>query len=116
MRSGYAFAQGAHLHGAPPERHWVRESRRAWVWGLALPCVLLLCLLLSPWWGHWALWGWLIYPAQVLRLAWRGQGPAAVRQLRAFFLVLGRFPEAMGQLLYLAHQCVGRRGELIEYK
>ena len=32
MRAGYAFAQGAHLHGASPERHWVWESRRAWLW------------------------------------------------------------------------------------
>src|ERR1700678_63187 len=32
LRGGYAFAQGVALHGAPPERHWVAESRRAWVW------------------------------------------------------------------------------------
>ena len=36
-RAGYAFAQGAHLHGAPPERAGVRQSRSAWVWGLAIP-------------------------------------------------------------------------------
>ena len=44
VRAGYAFAQGAHLHGAPPERHWVWESRRAWLWGIWLPLV---CLALS---------------------------------------------------------------------
>ena len=44
VRAGYAFAQGAHLHGAPPERHWVRESRRAWLWGVWLP---LACLMAS---------------------------------------------------------------------
>ena len=33
MRTGYAFAQGAYLHGARPERHWIWESRRAWLWG-----------------------------------------------------------------------------------
>jgi GT2 family glycosyltransferase len=37
VRSGYAFAQGAHLHGAPPEKLWVWESRRAWVWGMLVP-------------------------------------------------------------------------------
>ncbi len=41
VRAGYAFALGAHLHGAAPERHWVWESRRAWLWGiLVAPCVL----------------------------------------------------------------------------
>jgi hypothetical protein len=28
-RAGHAFAEGAHLHGAGPERHWVAETRRA---------------------------------------------------------------------------------------
>jgi glycosyltransferase involved in cell wall biosynthesis len=42
IRSGYAFAHGAHLHGSPPERMWVWESRRAWVWGSVIP---LLCVL-----------------------------------------------------------------------
>ncbi len=33
VRSGYAFAEGAYLHGAPPERHWVWESYRALILG-----------------------------------------------------------------------------------
>ena len=37
LRAGYAFAQSAALHGAPPERLGVRESRSAWFWGFALP-------------------------------------------------------------------------------
>ena len=40
VRGGYGFAQGAALHGAPPERHWVVESRRAWIWGLVLPAAI----------------------------------------------------------------------------
>lgn len=32
-RAGHAFAEGAALHGAPPERHWVSETRRALIWG-----------------------------------------------------------------------------------
>src|SRR6185437_6636133 len=28
LRAGYAFAQGAYLHGAPPERHFVWEMHR----------------------------------------------------------------------------------------
>ena len=41
VAGGYAFAQGAYLHGAPPERHWVWESRRAWLWGVWLPLACL---------------------------------------------------------------------------
>ena len=33
VRAGFAYAEGVRLHGAPPERHWVREWRSAWFWG-----------------------------------------------------------------------------------
>ncbi len=60
FRSGYAFAQGADLHGAPPERHWVWESRRAWLWGVWLP---LACVAAGVAFGPWGWAAWLIYPA-----------------------------------------------------
>jgi Predicted glycosyltransferases len=34
LRAGYAYAQGASLHGKPPENHWVRETRSIWLWGV----------------------------------------------------------------------------------
>src|SRR5262249_14110962 len=51
VRCGYAFALGAHLHGAPPERHFVWESHRASLWGLWLPVT---CLIISVAIGRWA--------------------------------------------------------------
>jgi GT2 family glycosyltransferase len=92
-RSGHAFAQGAQLHGAPPERHFVHEARRAAFWGLALPvAVLALCALD---WRYAALA--LVYPAQMARLALRfGRAGAERPCLHATLMVLGRFPEAVG--------------------
>lgn len=113
VRSGFAFAQGAHLHGGPPERHWVRESRSAWFWGLGLPAgILLLAVALGPQ----ALWLALAYPAQVLRLFLRQPGPRRARAARAFFLVLGKFAEVTGQLRFALARWRGASGQLIEYK
>src|ERR1700730_1276925 len=42
VRSGYAFAQGAYLHGGSSERHWVWETLRALFWGMILPIISLL--------------------------------------------------------------------------
>ena len=53
MRSGYSFAQGAYLHGALPERHFVWESLRPWFWGICLPLACLLAGLMFGFWG-WA--------------------------------------------------------------
>jgi hypothetical protein len=101
------------LHGAPPERHWVRESRSAWVWGAGIPVVvtvLALFLGASAWWGL------VLYPLQVARLAWRLPGHGHERRVRAFFLVAGKFPEALGQMKSWLLHARHRRAVLIEYK
>jgi hypothetical protein len=108
MRGGYAFAEGAHLHGAPPERHWVQETRRALAWGLLIPFA---GLGLALWFGPPALLLWLIYPLQVIRLRNLPGGWS-----RSFFLVLGRFPEAIGAVKFHVQRLLGRTAHLIEYK
>ena len=112
-RAGYAFAEGAHLHGAPPERHWVRETRRSLLWGLAFPAVVALaCVVL----GAKGLALLLAYPAQILRIAFRAKGSTGDRLLRASAIVIGKFPEALGAMKFWLLHLRGRKGRLIEYK
>ena len=106
-RAGHAYAEGAAMHGRPPERHRVKQTRSALVWGAVLPAAALFGMLVSPW----ALGLLLAWPAQVLRLRLRGEGWA-----RALFLVLGKLPEAQGVLGYWWGLVRGARPELIEYK
>lgn len=113
MRGGYAFAEGANLHGAPPERHWVRESRSAWVWGAMVP---LTTFVAACGWNTWWLALTAIYPLQVGRLALRGRRSSRENWWRAIFLVLGKFPEALGQLKYWWSRFNNRTNSLIEYK
>jgi glycosyltransferase involved in cell wall biosynthesis len=113
QRSGYAFAQGAYLHGAPPERYRIWESRRAWLWGVWLPLACLIMGLRFEPWG-WA--AWLIFPLQILRQTMRNRGPLKQRALLALFQLLARFPEACGQIKFLLDRLFGRRARLIEYK
>jgi GT2 family glycosyltransferase len=113
VRGGYAFAQGADLHGGLPERHWVRESRRAWLWGILFPIAFAALGLVF---GGWAWAFWLIYPAQVVRLAARSRAPLRQRVLSSVFQVLARFPEGFGALKFLFDRVKGRQGGLIEYK
>lgn len=90
-RHGYAVAEGAALHGAGPERFCVAQRRRALIWGLGVPFCVLAGAFASPW----SLLGLLAWPAQVLRLRVRGSS-----WTEAFFLVLGKLPEAQGVLSY----------------
>jgi hypothetical protein len=114
-RAGFAYAEGAHLHGKPPERHWVREARSAVIWGVAIP---LLVLAFAGFVGPWFLMGLLIYPLQVLRLFARTAdvGVVQTRFLRALFLVTGKFPEAQGVLQFWLRVWSGGPAKLIEYK
>lgn len=113
LRSGYAYAEGAHLHGGPPEMHRVKETRRIWIWSLGIPVV---AVSLAVWLGTWSLVSLLIYPVQVVRLALRGTRSVRENWWRALFLVLGKFPEAVGQLNFLNNRLAGRTARLIEYK
>lgn len=113
LRSGHAFAEGAHLHGASADRHWVRECCSALAWGLVLPvAIVVLALAGAP---H-ALWLLAAYPLQVVRLALHGRRSRRENWWRAFFLVLGKFPEMAGILTYHLRRLKGGEHRLIEYK
>ncbi|MCU0910141.1 MAG: glycosyltransferase [Rhodobacteraceae bacterium] len=106
-RGGHAFAEGAALHGRPPERHFVREMRSALVWGLGVPLAAVAGVAAFGPWGLLALLAW---PLQVLRLAPR------LGLVRAGFLTLGKVPEAIGVAEYWLRRLRGRPAGLIEYK
>lgn len=112
-RSGYAYAAGKHLHGSSPEMHRVKESRRIWIWGLGIPAVAVSSTI---WLGGWGLAMLLAYPAQIVRIALRGTRSIKENWWRALFLVLGKFPEAIGQLNFLYNRLAGKTARLIEYK
>lgn len=106
-RGGYAYAQGAALHGGPPEWHGVRELVRIVVWGVALPALTILGLMGSPWAGFLLL----SWPAQLLRLRLRGE-PWAL----AMSHTLIKLPQAQGVLTYVRRRLTGAPADLIEYK
>lgn len=113
MRAGYAYAQGVSLHGAPPERHWVRESRSAWIWGLGIP---LATLMVSTAFGLYGLSLLVLYPLQALRLAVRGNRRPKGNIWYACALVVCKFPEMLGQAKFHIDRARRIQSGLIEYK
>jgi len=116
QRAGHAFAEGAWLHGAPPERHWVKESRSIWLWGAIIPLIALSFAWPSHGWSFLLLLG---YPLLIYRVM-KGMNkpdltPQAAR-LYAISCVVGKFPQALGQIQFHLNRLLGRQQGLIEYK
>jgi len=114
-RSGHAFAEGAFLHGAPPERHWVRESRSIWLWGVLVPSVAVI----GAWFTHGlSLLLLLAYPLMIFKiyryLRNAGRSPQDSR-MYAIACVIGKFAEAQGLLQFHWNRLLGKRSQLIEY-
>lgn len=113
-RAGHAYAEGSHLHGAPPERMWVRESKRIVVWGIFLP---LFAIAMTPVTKGLSLLLLLAYPLNAIRIARRLRREGASRPWTlATFLVLGRLPEGIGWLRFHWGRLTGRRSAIIEHK
>ena len=109
---GHAFAEGSWLHRSGSEGFWRRETRRALVWAVAIPLLILIAALVI---GPLALLGLFIYPLQLWRVS-RQLGGGREGMTRAFFLILSKFPEAAGIVEFHLRRLAGRKSGLIEYK
>lgn len=116
QRAGHAYAEGAWLHGRTPERHWVKESVRIWVWAFGVPAFALAGAGLTHGWS-------LLLFCLYLLLAYRATQWGRQRGFEAgdarqygFFCVLGKFAELQGQIQFFVNKLLRQRSSLIEYK
>ncbi len=116
VRAGHAYAEGAWLHGHPPERHWLRESRSIWFWGLVVP---LLAVSLA-WITQGLSLGLLAaYPALAIRIfinMRRQNIEARFAKAYACACVVGKFAQLQGAVRFVSSRLLGRQTSLIEYK
>lgn len=115
-RCGYGFAQVSYLHGAPPERKFVREILRTWFWGLILPLVSL---------G-------LIYPTHGLSVLLLGRYPLSAWRVSdrthkqgyswkdsiawGLSCAASAFPTALGAIKFHLDRLQNKQHQIIEYK
>lgn len=116
LRAGYAYAEGAYLHGKPPENHWVRESRSILLWGLMIP-ILALILILPTHEGSLILF--LAYPLLIYKTyrSSKTRGfSSSDSALYAVSCIASKFPGLVGQIKFYFNQTLGKSNPLIEYK
>jgi glycosyltransferase involved in cell wall biosynthesis len=117
LRAGYAFAEGAFMHGKSSTRHWVTQTRRNWMWGAVLP--LAAVLLAWPTFGISivalaGLYGMVTF--KVFRWQRSRGTPASQSALYAIFCTLSKFAQVAGQIRFTVGRVLQRKATLIEYK
>ncbi len=115
-RAGWAYAEGAAIHGASPERHGVRDNLSIGFWGALLPLVVLLLavptrgssLLLSA--------GYPLFASSIYARAVRGGMARDDALLQAVFIVVAKFPQAIGQAQFVIMRTFGRRRRVVDWR
>ncbi len=116
-RAGHAYAEGAWLHGKSPERHWTRECRSIWFWGLLMPIIGL--LFIPPSHGFSLLLVCGLYLLSLYKTYRYGQHRGLRSKDAAMYgmsCVLGKFPNVQGQIMFHQSRLMGKEKQLIEYK
>ena len=122
IRAGHAYAEGAAKHGAPPERHNVKQVRSALVWGLAYPLVVWTLIALAFWqpvlWAAVGLGVLLAFAqfAKITRYRKRRGDRHSDALVYALATLKAKLPTALGILKYQRDKRSGKQSKLIEYK
>jgi GT2 family glycosyltransferase len=115
-RTGHAWAQVAALHGKSEERYFVRECRRAWIWGLAIPAT---AIVLAPFTRGISLFLLFLYGPQfgwIVRNARKRGWALSDGMIYAFFTVLSKFPAVEGMISYHWRHWRGHTLTIMEHK
>jgi GT2 family glycosyltransferase len=112
VRGGYGYAEVCALHRGSTTRPFFRNVVRALFWATILPVAI--CAVSLVYWQ--ALFCFIIYPLQVLRIAARGGLRNKKSWIFAFFLMVAKFAEMQGILRYVRRRWFASPVKLIEYK
>lgn len=117
VRGGWAVAQGSHMYGHAAERYKLKAHFSGWLWGALLPLSALLTtgithgLSLVIMLALYVLQLFKIYTGRQQRGDTTGQS-----LLYAYFCVLSKVPQAIGQGKYWINHWQNKPAQLIEYK
>lgn len=117
IRSGYAFTEGAWLYGRTPERHWVRESNRIWLWAAVLPLLAVVGLL--PTRGLSILLLLIVHTLVAYRLYRRTLGRGFQQKdsiFYALFCAIEKYPQLLGKIQFYIFRLLKRQRSIVEYK
>lgn len=117
QRAGYAYAEGSWMHGGEPERHWVKETKSIWLWGLIIPALALTIALPTKGWSLLLLTGYPLATYRTYNYYLKHRNITTKNAaIYAFSCILAKFPQLQGQIQFHQRRLLGQQSKLIEYK
>ncbi len=117
VRTGHAYAEGSAMHGRAPERHFVRQTRSAVFWGILIPLAAVLFAWPTRGLSLGLLAGYLLLYRRTRRYYAVQRGwPLPDARLYAVWIVLAKFPQAVGFVRYWLGKLTGKRSPVIEHR
>ena len=117
VRGGWAVAQGYAIYGQADEKYMKKEHFSGYLWGLILPLLLFALLPVTRGWSSLLLFGYVLLGLKIYRYRHLNfSGEQEQPQLYAFWCVLSKFPQLVGQCQYWWKRWTKQTATLIEYK
>ncbi len=115
-RSGYGYALGYFLHKGDGSNICVRECLRIWLWAFLFPGgVFVATFFFSSWWSL----GVLVYLFQFIKIFFGSKKKkmgSRKASIYAFFMIIIKWPQFFGQLLFLREKFSQKPPGIIEYR
>lgn len=117
IRGGWYVAEGRAMYGYTSEAYQVREANSGWLWGLIVPSLMMSLVWPTHGWSLLLVLSYIYLMIRVYRYRRQvySDRPDHAR-IYAFFCVLSKLPQMLGQLKYKTVRWSKQSATLIEYK
>ncbi|MBL1211656.1 glycosyltransferase family A protein, partial [Geminocystis sp. GBBB08] len=115
-RWGWAVAEGYFMHGKPPENYMIKEYFSGFLWGLIIPFFAITLIWITNGLSLFLLLSYLLLLFKIYRYRLNYGDNQKDAKLYAFWSVLSKFPQFMGQCKYLWKKLTKQQATIIEHK
>lgn len=116
IRSGWAVAEGYSMHGESPENYMKKEHLSGYFWGFILPVISITLIGLTKGYSLILLLGYVLLMGKIYRYRLSYGEDKKSARIYAFWCVLSKFPQFIGQIKYWKNRFTRQTATIIEYK
>ncbi|WP_373478648.1 glycosyltransferase family 2 protein [Geminocystis sp.] len=116
IRGGWAVAEGYFMHGKPPENYMKKEYFSGYLWGFIIPFLSIILIGITKGLSLFLLLVYLVLMFKIYRYRLNFGDNKEEAKLYAFWCVLSKFPQFIGQCQYLFKRLTKQQATIIEYK